>query len=224
MKSLILICLFLAACGGPSSNNSSTNTPEPNTRIGNQFVQSGDNYSSNVNGKEFKTKTIFLFSGQPILIPDVEGSERKAYLAINGQYVEGFAASYSAVNGQIADFSFYGLQGAPMINKPIGTVNLMGVYMLANASTPAAAQFAYEAKFIIDYDQGTINGETVNFILPQEATSFNGQLSGNSVNLTIIDQFGTHIATGALYGPNGEELAAGFNEGVLTGLIYGAVQ
>lgn len=218
---------LLASCGGTTSGGSddpsNTNTPDQEVNSGQSFTVDGDNYSAEVNGITFQSSTIYLddVSGQPILRQNVIGDERQAYIAIDGDYVAGFAGSYSNGAGNNESFAFYGLDGTLSVSQLSGNVQYNGVYMTADSTNANGANYIYEAVIMINFDTGEIIGRTLDNGAPDSNVVFNGVLDGNSINLTINDQYGEHQAEGGLYGPDSEELAAGYEDDEIAGLLYG---
>ncbi len=229
MTPLLTLFALLASCGSSSDSNTSedslsnTTIPDSWTSSGTDISIDGDTYSAEVNGVEFESTTIYLgdYTGQPILQQSISDDESKAYIAIDGDYVAGFAGSYSNSEDDIENFAFYGLVGEESQSTLSGSVQYNGAYMTADSTSPNNPNYVYEAIVVVDFDSGGILGRTLSTGTSDSNVVISGTLDGTSVNLTINDQYGEHEAVGGLYGPDSEEIAAGFDDGEIAGLLYG---
>ena len=231
MKNCILISLlaFTVSCGNGGNSSSSTNTPTGPSSVtqtitqsfGQSFSKAGAGYYATVNSEIFSAEPLSYLYGQPILHQSTASSKRKAYIALEGDNVSGFGASFFDATGEKDPFSFIGLSGNRSSPLNGGSYVYDGTYMTAKAQAQNSAVFIQPMTINVNFNRQTISGETYDVINVDENATLEGRFSGSDISVTINDQYGTHSGAGSFYGNSANELAVGFSNMDISGLIYG---
>lgn len=193
------------------------------TQLGANFSRTGNTYQITLGGEvigEISSNAEYAGHDQFALI--TQSTYRLQPIAINGQFVDGFAVSGFDTSSGLSEGAF-GLQGTETSTITRDSANYNTVYFAANASDTNNPTFTTTLVLEIDFDTGAIYGES-----PASggnpATIFTGQLYGNAALVNIQDLWGMHDAEAGFYGENGAEFAGGYFDGEVSGLFYGEVQ
>ncbi len=229
------ICLgFLISCGGsggssPQSapnddNDDEVPQAEPTFNetgeIGDEFTADQVAFYRNHDGKLFLSEREYVLHGQPILRQATTTPYRTTHLAIQGEYVTGYGVSHIPEDVDADPIAFYGISGNPTMSAQSGIFVYTGAYTYGDASAEFIPFNINEINANVNFDSGEITGETTNPASEVDEVYFSGTINGNTVELSITDELGTHAAEGLIFGPNGEEIAAGWANEYQAGLLY----